>query len=79
MCSIFAMSKVSQLGVSFKEIIQEYKEINLYNKDIHDQIVAKVESKDKENGNLIDFYNRGFIQNLKEFICKFKHNGYIFT
>jgi hypothetical protein len=73
MCSIFAFSRVEKLDLSFREIIENYREISVYNKDIHDNMIHMIPVKDREPINLIEFYNLVFIQPMKDFIISFKN------
>lgn len=78
MCCIFALNKIEKLDLRFTDIIEVYKEVNQYNKDLHDSIIMEIAGRDKEFINLITFYNDFFAKSkVKEVIINFK-NKYAF-
>lgn len=72
MCTMYAVNKKEKLDIKFQDIIDVYKEVNFYNRDMHDALVKQISNEDKEPLNLISYYNECFIKRLRDFIMSIK-------
>ena len=71
MCAIYAISRKYRFDIKFGEIMDNYKEYNIYNRDIHDSLF-KVISIDNKELNIIGYYNEYFINRLKQYVLNIK-------
>lgn len=51
--------------------MENYKEYNIYNRDIHDSLFKEISIDNKEI-NIIGYYNEYFINRLKQYVLSIK-------
>jgi hypothetical protein len=42
MCATYAINRKERRDIKFQEIVDAYKEVNIYNKDIHEFLTGKI-------------------------------------
>ena len=65
MCSVYALCKIHSQKVKFQEIISKYQKISSFSKSLFQSIIYKCKIKEKENNDIIHFYNEIFVIELR--------------
>lgn len=68
MCCIYAISKVMDREIKFKEIVNSYRKIY---PSVSQQVFKRVLVSSTEHDSIISFYNKVFMQSLKAYILQY--------
>jgi len=71
LCCIYGVCKSLKHPVKFQDLINKYQELPVFQKDEYYEIVHSVHVKEGEKCDLITFYNKIFIVEMKSFILSF--------
>jgi hypothetical protein len=75
LCSAYAVAKAKGVDTPFYKILTAFKELNNLEKDDYEQLSEQIHMGDRDDADIITFYNEEFLKRTKPFVAQIKYES----